>query len=456
MTAASIDYRVGSRITARSQAVPLLQIFAVTLMIFPSNYVVKAIGAGGYVTALIAYVMLLALVAATLFGLHNPFAYHYPVRVALCALWVVSLVSYVLMDRTLLTGTQLAAADRWLMELAVVSAVILVAAEGLRSREDIRRVLRALTWGGAFCGIVAGLQFKLGLDLTHYYVRFLPGFSVNQADTANAVIGSRNGLARVPGTATDPIELGVVAGMLLVLAVYLAIHDLDRSAWSRWLRVLCIAIAVPASVSRSAILSVGIAIGVLIVLLPASRRLTGLAFIPVAVAAIFVTAHGFVGTIKQFFLAGTSDPSIAHRVNNYSMVEQLVRQAPWFGQGGGTYIVQTLYILDNQYLTTAIELGLTGLVAFTFFLVWPGVAALIARRRTADPELRDLCAALAGAAFAAVVCSATFDSLSFPMFVNVQALVAGITGATWLLIEKERTTRFENLPFPSETQMARQ
>jgi O-antigen ligase len=118
-----------------------------------------------------------------------------------------------------------------------------------------------------------------------------------------------------------------------------------------------------------------------------------------------------------------------------------VAKAPWFGQGGGTYIAKSaVYIFDNQYLTTAIELGLVGVAALAFFFLWPAIAALVARKRTANPELRDLAAALAGAALAAVVCSATFDSLSFPMFANVQALVFGLIGAVWLVVDGERKT----------------
>jgi hypothetical protein len=48
-----------------------------------------------------------------------------------------------------------------------------------------------------------------------------------------------------------------------------------------------------------------------------------------------------------------------------------------------------------------------------------------------------LCAALAGAELAAVVCSATFDSFGFPMFANAQALVVGLIGAAWLLADRE-------------------
>ena len=442
MTALSI----GRRSALRSQAVPLLQVYAVSVMVFPSSAVIKAVGGGGYVAALVAYCLFLAWVAATLFGLHNPLDHRYPVRITLCTLWLVSLASYALMKRSMLSVIQLTGADRWLLQLAAVSGVILVTAECLRSVEDIRRVLRALTWGGAFCGIVAALQFWLRLDITPY-LRMLPGFSLNQADAAYQSIGSRGGLSRVAGTALDPIELGVVAGMLLPLAVYLAMHDDGRSLARRWFPVICITLAIPASVSRSAILAAGLALGVLIVSLPPARRLIGVAAILLAVVGIFMTAHGLLGTLKTYFLAGTSDNSIAHRVNNYPYVEQLVREAPWFGQGGGTYIVKGIHILDSQYLMTTIELGLAGAAALIFYLLWPALAALASRGRTTDPGLRDLCAALAGSELAAALCSGTFDSLSFPMFVNIQALVVGLIGAVWLLVNRESATLLETQPF---------
>jgi O-antigen ligase len=437
MTALSSYRRVSRPITAYSRAVPLLQVFAVTVMVFPADEVIKAIGAGGYPAALVAYCLFLAWVAATLLGLHKPLDYRYPVRLLLCALWIVSLASYALMDRATLSIAEQAAADRWLMQLAAVSGVILVVAEGLRSVRDVQRFLRALTWGGAFCGIVAGLQFWLKLDITAS-LRTLPGFSVNQADVANTVISSRGGINRVPGTATDPIELGVVAAMLLPLAVCQAMHDVERSKGMRWFPVICIAIAIPASVSRSAFLAAAVALGMLIVSLSPTRRLLGLAAVLLGVASIYVAAPKLISTLVSSLLAGTGDPSIAHRLATYPLAERLVQQAPWLGQGGGTYIAQNqTQIFDNQYLTTAVELGLVGVVVLTSFLLWPAIAALVARGRTADPRLRDLCAALAGAALAATICSGTFDSLSFPMFVNVQAIVLGLIGAVWLLVDQE-------------------
>ena len=139
----------------------------------------------------------------------------------LCLLWLSALASYVLMDRSMLTAAELASADRLLMQLAVITGVALIAAEFLSSLHDVRRVLRVLCWGGAFCGVVAAIQYWISLDVAPY-LRELPGFSLNADDPG---IVTRAGLNRVSGTSIYPIELGVVAGMLLPLAIYVAIYD---------------------------------------------------------------------------------------------------------------------------------------------------------------------------------------------------------------------------------------
>jgi O-Antigen ligase len=422
------NLRVARQIAHRSHAVPMLQLFAIALMVIPSDTVIKTIGAIGYPAALVGMFAFGAYVAATLLGLHTPLQHRHPVRSVLCLLWLAALASYVLLDHGTLDGTQVASADRTLMQLAVISGVVLVAAECLTSLNDVRRVLRALVWGGAFCGVIAAFQFWMNLDLTPY-LRELPGFSLN---FDNPAIIDRGGLNRVSGTAIYPIELGVVAGMLMPLAIYLALWDTDSSTWRRWVPVALIALAIPTSVSRSAIISVATALAVLLVLMPVPQRLFALCALPFAVVGVFMSAPGIIGTLTSFFQAGTSDPSVATRVDDYPLVERLVHESPWFGHGGGTYMpVDVLDVLDNQFLKTAIELGLIGVVALAAYLLVPVVAALIARRQSSDPELRLLCAALAGAGLASAACSLTFDSMAYAMFYGVHALVIGLIGATW-------------------------
>ena len=170
-------------------------------------------------------VIFLVFGATVLLGLHDPARHRHPVQIVLCVLWLSVLASYVLMDRAALSVPEVAAADRMLIQLAVVTGVALVAAEWLRSLSDVRRVLRVLTWGGAFCGVVAALQYWVSFDIAQY-LRALPGFTLHHE---NPAIVARGALNRVTGTATLPIELGVVAGMLLPIAIYIGLYDRDKS-----------------------------------------------------------------------------------------------------------------------------------------------------------------------------------------------------------------------------------
>jgi O-antigen ligase len=182
-----------------------------------------------------------------------------------------------------------------------------------------------------------------------------------------------------------------------------------------------------------------VAFSVLLVLLPPVPRLAALGALPVALGGIFMSAHGLIGTLAAFFAGASSDSSVAYRTHDYPLAEQVWQTAPWFGHGPGTWLpADPINIFDNQYLGTAVDSGLIGILALVVFLLVPAFIAIGARRQSTDPDLRMLCAALAAAGFVAPLCSATFDSLSFPMFVNVYALVIGLAGACWRLAAAER------------------
>jgi hypothetical protein len=424
----------------------ILQIFVITLMVIPSRAVLRPIGAVGYPAALVGMFAFAVWIASTVLGDHDPQNRRHPVRGAFCAFWIVSLISYVMMAPDL-THKQALSADRWLMQLAAMTGIALVTAECLDSKEDIRRVLRVLVWAAAFCGVVAALQYWGNYDISQYLK--LPGFTDNSLSSA---ITARGSLHRVSGTAGSSIDLGLAAAMVLPLAIYMAIYDVDRSVRARWLPVPLIALAVPESVSRSAIIGLTITMTFLIVMMPARQRLVAFSVVPVALAGVFMTAHGLIGTLASYFALGGHDSSITHRTGNYAYVEHVVRQAPWFGHGGGTYINDTsniasaIHVLDNQYLKTAIELGLVGMLMLAVLFLVPTITALAARKRSADPDLRMLCATVAGAALAAGVCSFFFDSFSFSTSYNMFALVAGLAGATWRLGKRDSVEAKAPLP----------
>jgi cell division protein FtsW (lipid II flippase) len=438
--------RPTARAIAGSDAVKILRVYAIAMLCIPSDIAIRPLGGASFPAGLVGMFAFLVWTAATLFGLHDPRRFGTPVRRALVAFWIVSLLSYALMNRAALGQHELEGADRYLMLLAAITGIVFLASEGLRSLDDIRRVLRAVSWGGGFCGVVAGLQFWLSLDVTPI-LRAIPGFSV-VVDSAG--LTERDAVNRVAGTATHPIELGVVSAMILPLAIWLAIYDdVERPVLRRWAPVALIGVSAVVSVSRSTVVCLAVAMALLVVLLPVRQRLMAIAAIPAAIGAVFVSAHGLLRTLIALLTAGDSDPSIAHRVDTYGYVQQLVSHAPWLGQGVGTYIADNqIHIFDNQYLTTAVEGGVLGVLALIGLFVVGFVAAVFARQHSHDPAVRLLCAALAAGLLAAAVGAGTFDGLSYNMYCAALALVLGLTGAAWRLVTNEVTGRDQSTTLP--------
>lgn len=420
------------RLGSAPVATRLVQVFAVVLFVFPSFAVFKPIGAAAFPAGLVGMAAFGLWALWTALGRHDPLRARTPVRVAFGAVWVSSLLSYVALQFRSRTDVEILGGDRWLLFLTALTGVAFVASECLRSLQDVRRVLRALVWGGAFTAVVAILQYFFAYNATPFLGNLLPGFSF---DGDLGAIGFRAGLNRVPGTMVHPIELGTVAAMLLPLSIYLLIHDTERSRARRLVPVLLILACVPLSVSRSATLAVGVAMVIFILGLSAQQRLVGLAAVPVVIGGVFFMLPGTITTLVDYFSLGRRDPSIATRTDDYAMVEQYVRERPYFGRGGGTYLTTDLLeILDNQYLKWTIEFGLVGLAALAvFFFLVPAAAAFIARSRAPTGEMKVLNGALGAAIVSAAISSATFDSLSFPVFTCVYALLVGLVGASWRL-----------------------
>ena len=426
--------------TPQEQSVAALKIFVLTLFIFPTDLIIKPIGASGYVASLVALTLLLAYAGAVLLGAHNPLAVRHPTRV-LIAIWcILTFIGYAVIQREpLLSVTQRAGADRWLLLVLACSGVVLVAAEGIPTLTELRRVARALVLGAAICSTIAALQYWVHFDVAGLIRDYAPGLTVNSDYSSYQ---DRAGLRRVTGTTLHPIELGVVAGLVLPVAVALALHDHERSALRRWGPVVLIATCIPTSVSRSALIAVALGLGTLVVLLPATKRVTALALAPVAVGAVFLSTPGYIGTLSSFIGMGADDSSVSARLQDYPLVERLVSQHPWFGWGGGTHIPQDpLDIFDNQYLTSLVELGVIGSLGLIAYFALPAVTALTARRRSADPELQTFAAAIAGSCMAGAACGLTFDSMSFGTFVGVFAVLVGMAGACWVIARSEAAPR---------------
>lgn len=413
-------------------AVTLLRIFAVVLLVTPTSVTIGFIGAIAFPSALLAIALAGLYIAWVLLGQHDPRRRRYPTRWTFAMLWVASLLSYLAAQHRELTTAEVNGADRWILLLLALSGVAFVAAEGIRTVEGLLRVVRAIVWGGAICGLVALVQYWLSIDPVAFLAQNLVGFGYNDALGG---IQQRSVLNRVPGTTLHPIELGAVTTLILPLAVAIAVIDRHRPGWVRFVPLLLVTAGVPTSVSRSAVLALAVALLVFCAQVGPVLRLAIMTSLLPGLAAVFILFPGLLNTLATFITGASADTSILTRTDDYGMVETMARERPWFGQGGGTYLpADLLRILDNTYLTAVVELGLVGLVVIVvWWFALPVATAVVTRRRARDPRVALVSAATSAGLAATAVSALTFDSLSFPTLALLQAMVIGLVGAAWQL-----------------------
>jgi hypothetical protein len=192
-----------------------------------------------------------------------------------------------------------------------------------------------------------------------------------------------------------------------------------------------ISIGIPVAVSRSAILGAVVAGVVIFLGLEPRLRPKALMSVAVFITLIYATTPGLLGTLRGFFLSTGSDS----RKDDYGPALALIRKAPWYGHGPGSFIANSDIgnVLDNQYLGTLIEVGIFGLVVLLVYLLATAFLGRGARHRSSDPATRDLGQALAAASISAAATTYTFDSLAFRMFAGIIPLCLGIAGALWVM-----------------------
>ena len=355
------------------------------------------------------------------------------VRVAVVVFWLPTLISFAVLHLNSVPSDEVNAADRWLLFGLVWSGVALLAAEGLRSRDEVMRLLRMVVAAGSFSAAVALMQSRLNFDLTKYMQK-LP---LLYTDGELAAVLSRAGLNRPAGTATHPIEFGCVLCMVLGFALVLAFYDKGWEATRRWSVLFLIGVAIPMAVSRSAILGGVIVLTFWLVRATKSQRRQTLLACLFGGVAVFLTSPGLIGTLKSYFVNATSDDSITTRTDDYAAVAKYIRRSPLIGRGPATFLPK-YRILDNTWLTFSIELGLLGVLGLLIYFTTSARIGGVLRRTSNDPMTRAIGQACIGLSALVIINSATFDFFAYPMAPGFIAVLIGIGGALTGLVTSER------------------
>ncbi len=415
-------------------AVSVLTAYVVLLLAVPAPMVVGPLGSAGAPANILA-------IAAFFWWLwfhiqrDQPLYQGYqPVRVGMLVWLLVMLLVYVHAMAGPIPGDEISTADSGMLRLVGWAGVLLVANDGIPSLERNRALVRRLVFCVglvALLGVVQLLTGQLWVDRLN-----IPGLTPYGT---GAEVARRSGLIRPSGTATHPIEFGMVLTMMLPLATVFALRAPKRR-WLFMVFLVAIAFAIFLSISRSAMICGLVAVVVLISSWPVAARLRAIAFMLAMSVLVYLSVPGLLGTIGRLFTGVTDDSSVQSRTGSYDIAFDFIDRSPFLGRGFGTFLPK-YWILDNGYLGLLIEGGIIGLAALTALIVAALVVARKARSYAADPFDREVSQALFASIAAGASGLAFFDTFGFPQSAGCFFLVLGLAGSTWRLTRADAAER---------------
>ena len=403
--------------------VAYLRCFCVILFLVPAYYVLPGAGAAGSIPTLLGVVAFVWwLLARFVFG-NRETAEPNPVRWALFGYLAVVMVSWIVGKGRVLAPLENSQSDRALLITLGFAGIALLAMDGLRTREQIERMVRVVCATSMIMVGAALVEFYLGFDLARAIQP--PGFANNFSETELEV---RSIFTRPRGTTMHPIELGVVGAGLVPLAYWARLTRPDRLRWAVPLAGLGLAAMI--SLSRSAVLTLAVAGAVMVIAVPWRQRLRFVLAGAGFVVAVGMVVSGLVGTLRALISQSGTDPSVQARVERFPLVMELVAQHPWFGHGFGTFTIRHGFLLDNEIQNVMITMGLVGLAVLLLFIGFVAAVAWRTQRRDTH-ERRIAGAALAALILGLFVSSYTFDASFYQILMNLMYLSIGMSGALW-------------------------
>ncbi|WP_291751470.1 O-antigen ligase family protein [Cellulomonas sp. 73-92] len=402
--------------------VALLTVYVILLLGIPTRLVFAPLGSAGAPSLVFGLFCAFAWFLAQLWRTTNEPGARRPIRFALACFLVCVGISFTLAMTRPIEPDEISQADVALITCLSMAGVLLVAHDGLVHLRDIDTILRRFSMAG-------GLMATLGL--AQYVTKQLivdrlsiPGLRANGV----ADVAFRNGLVRISGTATSPIELGALLTMLFPIALHCALHQRDIGRFRRWFPVLTVFAALALSGSRSAYVAIAIVFVVLMIGWPNRLRWTAGPLAIVGAILMGLLLPPLYRSVRSMFVTAQDDPSIASRTDSYALASQFFARWPVFGRGLGTFLPK-YRIFDNEYLGLLVSVGIVGTAAFAGILVTAIVLLFRRRRFWADERSRDRALALAASIAAGSASIAFFDGFGFPMTMGTLFLLLGIAGA---------------------------
>lgn len=429
--------RLSRRLRGRQpDAAALLTGYLALAFFIPSNLTLPGMGGVGTPANVFALLGLIWYLATWLTGRIRPAAGTRLPRVVMWLLAVSVLASYLVNATRGSTHKEVLAADRGLIGLLVWVSIVVLVSAGIQDRTRLDVLLRRAVVMGSVVAAFGYYDFFTATNIAEHIT--IPGL---QSSSAQIAAMDRGAFTRPRSTTAHPLEFGGMLAILVPFAVHQAFDPVRKhlSGWRRWGPVALMGGALPLTVSRTSIIGALIVVLVMVPRWKPQRRWAAMALILGSVAVFKVIIPGLIGTITNLFASflSNSDSSTQARTVKYSAIVPYLNEHLWFGRGFGTFIPELYFFTDNQYMLTLAEMGVLGLVALIALFV-TGIHTGGAVRRLARTESdRELGQAFLASALVALVISATFDALSFPMYAGIFFLVLGAGGSYLGFVRRE-------------------
>ena len=324
-------------------------------------------------------------------------------------------------------------------EILLGIGLFFVTINTVRAIPELEWVTRWLLLGGFACAAIAVIFYVIPENATIWVLDRLVRFDYpGGAGALRWIEDDPDGTMRAIGTAIDPNVLG---GMLILVGGMLVPQLFARQRlFARWFTFLMLATAVLAlywTYSRSALLGLATAIGLIAVI--KYRRLIPLAIGAMLLLLLLPQTQDYVARL----VAGLRGEDLATqmRFGEYKDALTLIGRYPLFGVGFTGVPDIDLYLgVSMLYLIIASNMGVIGLLLFAAVMVGFFVMMAQAWRAGVDTRIEPILLG-ATAAVAGVLVSGIFDhywfNMSYPHMTVLLWLHLGL-GTACVLIGREQ------------------
>lgn len=353
---------------------------------------------------------------------------------------LIAIVSVLANSETLVRLSQFELAVKHLALLASYAAFFAMAASVIRPAE-VPKLTKAMLGLACVAAVGTIVEFRFGTNIFHDWIGPLfPGYVRPPGIGAIDSIGRKE----VLGPGIQPLA----AAMMLTLALPFAFAWLMQAEErrERLLYAAVVALLVGGAVATQKKTSM-VGPGVCILVLFAYRPRAMLRLAPLAVVLLgvvhFAAPGALGGVIDQLSPDRVGKVNTTQdRISDYEAIRPDLASHPLLGRGYESYDQKKHRILDNQYLTLGIGVGLLGLLSYLAIFA---TAFLSAHRaaRSRDPERAPPSMAAAAAIVAALVAGALLDFLALPQLPYLFCFIAAIA----VVLAREQRARTQEQRF---------